>query len=148
MSASATENNEFESKYSSMELEDIIRSMKVMMSDKEAVEETLKVINKEFDYLRLSLIPKIFEDRGISNMKLDGIGRVGLTADIYASIPADKREEAYQWLSDTGHGDLIGSTVNASTLKAFLKGQLLKGEELPDGLFKVTPFTRASITKV
>lgn len=148
MSASGAENGEFEAKYVAMELEDVIRAMKAVMSKKEVTEDALKEINKEFDYLRLALIPKIFEDRGISNMKLDGVGRVGLTADIYASIPADRREEAYQWLSDTGHGDLIGSTVNASTLKAFLKGQLLKGEELPDGLFKVTPFTRASITKV
>lgn len=148
MSSNIEENAAFEARYTGMDIEDIIRAMKALMARRDEADEILKGINKEFDYLRLSLIPKIFEDRGIANMKIADVGRVNLTADIYASIPADKREEAYQWLSDTGHGDLIGSTVNASTLKAFLKGQLLKGEELPEGLFKVTPFTRASITKI
>jgi len=148
MSSSIEENEDFEAAYAGMEVEGVVCAMKALMARKDEAEAVLKAINKEFDFLRLSLIPKMFEDRGIANMTLAGVGRVSLTADIYASIPAEKKEDAYQWLSDTGHGDLIGSTVNASTLKAFLKGQLLKGEELPEGLFKVTPFTRASITRI
>ena len=148
MSTDFEEASVFDRKYEGAELEAVIRAMKLLSTDKESAEETLKGINKEYDYLRLSLIPKLFEDRGVSNMTMPEIGRVQLAADIYASIPADRREEAYQWLDDNGFGDLITNTVNASTLKAFLKRRVVAGEEIPDGLFKVTPFTRASITKV
>ena len=148
MSANFEESSALEQKYAGMDLETVIKSMKAIGEDKDAAEEVLKDINKEYDYLRLSLIPKLFDDRGIANMRLTDIGRVSLTSDIYASIPAGKRDEAYLWLSDTGHGDLVSNTVNPSTLKAFLKQMLLKGEEIPEDLFKVTPFTRASITKL
>jgi len=40
---------------------------------------------------------------------------------------------------------LIQPTVNAQTLKAFVKERMKAENELPDGILKVTPFSRAVI---
>lgn len=102
-------------------------------------------LQKKFDHLRKHRIPEMMENMGIQNVKLEGVGRVSLRAEIYAGI-VDK-DLAYAWLEEHGHGDLIKPTVNASTLKAFLKEQMREGESLPEDAFKATPYMMAAITK-
>lgn len=145
--ATLEENSAFEHKYSDFTTLDLIREMDSIRQAKERIEESLSGINKVYDYLRLTAIPKHFEADGISNMRVDGVGRVGLTSDLYASIAPDRKGAAYEWLADNGHGGAIQTTVNSSTLKALMKSIIKSGEEIPGDLFKVTPFTRASITK-
>lgn len=145
--ASLEENSVFEQQYHAMTALELVREMNTVRLEKERMEETLSTINKRYDYLRLIAVPKRFEDDGITNMKVEGVGRVGLTSDLYASIAPDQKGAAYEWLSDNGHGDVVQPTVNSSTLKALMKSIIKSGEEIPSELFKVTPFTRASITK-
>ena len=104
-------------------------------------------LEKEHDRLRISAIPEEMDNRTINSITFDGIGRVTLTADVHASILAENRSEAYEWLEENGHGGIIKDTVNAGTLKATMKVCLKKGEKIPPCI-KVTPFSRASITKV
>ena len=85
------------------------------------------------------------ETLGTSSMKVDGYGRLGLTDDLRVKM-LDK-EQVYEWLEENDMGDMITETVNASTLKASLRKRLQKGEEVPDNLFELTPFTRANLTK-
>lgn len=105
------------------------------------------VWQKKFDHLRMNLIPEMMENEGINKVDFDGIGRVATQGNIYASIIKGKKEEAYDWLRDNGHGDLINGTVNASSLKAFLKECMREGIQFPDDLFKATPYMMATITK-
>jgi len=102
---------------------------------------------KRFDHLRLHRVPEMMESMGVDNVKLTDIGRLSTRPEIYASIMPDMKEDAYDWLREEGHGDLIKGTVNAGTLKAFLKEQIREGVAFPDELFKVTPYTMATITK-
>jgi len=105
------------------------------------------ILEAKHDALRLGLVPSAMEDDNITTISINGIGRVTLAADVYASILAANRPKAYQWLRDNKHGDVIKETVNSGTLKALVKSIIKKGEEtIPEELFKVTPFTRASIT--
>lgn len=128
-----------------IELATKMNEIRMLLDEAKAVKVDLQ---KKFDALRLNLVPSAMDDDGITSMNVDGIGRVGLTSDIYASIPAEHREEAWGWLRDHRHGGIIKETINAGTLKATLKAIIKKGEEtLPEDLFKVTPFSRASITK-
>lgn len=129
------------------ELIDKIKEMAEMERRKEFLADKAKEVNKRLDQLRLSEIPEAMAALEIPNLTVAEIGRVTLTADVYASIPPDKKEEAYEWLNSSGHGNCITETVNASTLKAIMRRRIRDGEEIPD-VFKVTPFTRASITKV
>lgn len=140
-------NAEFEVKYKPLATLDIIRAMDEQRKLKEDLEDQLKAINKEYDFLRLNMVPARFEEEGIENLKVEGVGRVSLTGDMYVSILADQKEEAYEYFRDIGKGSLITETINSSTLKATVKAMIKAGEDVPESLIKVTPFTRASITK-
>lgn len=102
---------------------------------------------KRFDEVRKIKLPALMEEMGIDNVKITGIGRISIRQEAYAGMNKDHKVEAYEWLEANGHGDLIQPTVNGSTLKAFLKEQVKKGEIIPDDLFNFTPFEMAIITK-
>lgn len=139
--------NEFEAKFKGMNTKEVITYMNDLAGEKGCIEEQLKGINAEYDYLRLNFIPSRFEEEGIENITIEGIGRVSLTGDMYVSVLAENREKMYEWLDNIGKDSLITKTVNASTLKAAVKAMIRDGEEIPEDLIKVTPFTRASITR-
>lgn len=126
---------------------ELLREFKAAKDFKEACDLLAKESGRLYDYLRLALVPERFEEDGISNMKVDGVGRVQLAGDLYAGIIKGSEEKAFEWLGDNGRGDLVKQTVNNSSIKAVLKKMLADGEEIPAELFKAEPFTRASIVK-
>lgn len=129
-----------------MTLPELVRELALARARKEQADEVARAANWAHDHLRLIELVKKMEDTGITNVTVEGVGRVTLVGDLYARIPAAKRTAAYEWLRDNGHGDLITETVNASTLKAAVRTMLKKGEELPSDLLVVTPYTRAQLT--
>ena len=133
--------------YSNLTLKDLAKKYVEIKEKLNDAKNKKTVLQKEFDHIRLNLIPDIMDEEDIKNVTYDEIGTLILTSDIYASIPADQRDNAYTWLKENKHGGLIKDAINAQTLKAFLKGQIKKGIELPVKFFKITPFTRASIKK-
>lgn len=132
--------------YEGKSLHDLVSSMKLMRAKKDALDEELKIINAHYDLLRIELIPAAMEEEGVERVTYEGIGRVSLTGDIYARV-TDKHG-LMEWLSDAGFGDLIQPTVNAGTLKAFIKKRIKDNLGVPSDFVGVTPFTRASITAV
>lgn len=135
------------SEYDELTLVELVREMKAVQSAKETAEEIIKELNKKFDFLRITKIPQVMEDEGIQRLSVEGVGRVSLTADMHVSVKEGQKESFYEWLRDNGREDLIQPTVNASTLKATVKNMVKQGEEYPEELLNVNPFTRASITK-
>ena len=83
------------------------------------------------------------EAQELDGLKVEGIGRVHLQSDVRASIKADNKAAAYEWLGDNGHGGLITETVNASSLKAFCKDKMKNGEELPRRTFSKLAYSHA-----
>jgi len=138
--------NEF-SEYDTLTLNELIVAMDAVQKQKEVLEDQLKAVNKRFDFLRITKIPSKMDDEGVSNINITGVGRVSLTADMHVSIKAEMKGNFYDWLRDNGRGDLIQPTVNASTLKATVKGMFKGGQEIPEDLLNVSPFMRASITR-
>ena len=134
------------SKYDTMTAVELIRAMAAIRAKKDAHEEAGKKITADFDFLRNVKIPQVFEEQEIQVLKVEGVGRCNLTGDLQATIPSDQKQAAYEWLRDTGRGDLIQDTVNSSTLKAMVKGLMQAGEDVPP-CFRVHVFSRASITK-
>ncbi len=111
------------------------------------MKEAQAVVQKEFDTLRKSVLPEKMEEVEFDTVNISGVGRVSLRAEIYASIQGKHKEDAYRWLVLNGHGSLIKDTVNAGTLKAFIREQIENGEEIPSDLFMVTPYMMATLTK-
>lgn len=122
--------------------------MRVLQEQKDALEADLSEVNKELDLIRTKKIPELMESMELRNVTIEGIGRVQLAADIYASTREGKKDAAMQWLRDLGYDNMIQETYNSSSLKALLRRMLAEGVDVPDDIFNVTPFTRASIVKV
>jgi len=122
-------------------------SMKELQDQKDKLEEQLSGINKALDVLRTKEIPELMESLGLKNATFEGIGRIQLAADIFASTREGKREAAMGWLRDCGYEDMIVETYNASSLKALFRRQIAQGVEIPEDIFNVHPFIRASIVK-
>ena len=139
---------EFEEMCAGMGLVDMVGLMKRLKEEKERLEKELAEVNARYDYLRYNAVPQMMESHGINTVTMEGIGRVSLSHGVFASICREKKEEAYQYLRDIGRGDIITRTVNAQTLATVIKQMIQNGEEVPEDLFNVTPYTRASITKV
>lgn len=122
-----------------------IHVMKRFQDLNESADEVKKTIGKIYDWTRMGLVPSKMDEEGVDSVRVTGIGRVSLTADLSVSMP--DKPAGYRWLTDHGLGDLVTETVNASSLKAVIRRRMRDGEEVPEGVFKISPFTRASITK-
>jgi len=122
-------------------------AMKELQAKKDKLEEQLSAINKDLDRLRIVEIPPMMESLGVRTATFEGVGRVQTAADIYASTREGQKEAAMQWLRDCGYADMITETYNASSLKALFRRQLAEGIDIPDDIFNVTPFVRASVVK-
>jgi len=119
--------------------------MRQLQDVKDAQTEALSATNKRLDEIRLKLIPDAMSDADIRTVTFDGLGRVQLAMDLYATI-VDK-EAGYAWLEENGYDGLIQPYVQPSTLKSAFKKAMKDGQEFPPELFTVTPFMRASIVK-
>lgn len=128
-------------------LRDLCIQMRTVQARVDRLEEILKTEKSELDFLRLKKIPDLMASLEVKTATFEGVGRVQLASDLYASTKEGKKQDAMQWLRDMGYEDMISETYNASTLKALFRRQMLAGIEIPSELFSVQPFIRASIVK-
>lgn len=125
----------------------LAREMKKLLVEKENLTFAMNICQKRLDEIRLTELPEAMENAGFEKMTIADVGTVYIRADLYASIPAAVKDDAWTWLIENGHRDLISTTINGSTFKAWCKEQIKLGEQLPDNLFKVTPYTMAVLTR-
>lgn len=130
------------------DLESLVRLYVDVGNRLDALSTAKAEMHKLNELLRINKIPDLMDEQGITSVTFDGIGRVTLTSDLRAAIPKMCREDAYKWMEENGYGDLVVETINPSTLKAFCKRRIKDGEPLPEDLFKLSPFSRASVTKI
>lgn len=121
--------------------------MKELQGQKDKLETELSDINKELDVIRTKKIPELMESMELRNVTIEGLGRVQLAADIYASTREGQKEAAMTWLRDCGYENMITETYNASSIKALFRRLMVDGADIPDDIFNVQPFLRASIVK-
>lgn len=128
-------------------LRELCVKMREVQDKKEALEAQVKEYSAILDELRLKKIPDLMEELEVTTATFEGLGRVQLASDLYASTKEGQKQAAMQWLRDCGLEDLITETYNASTIKAVFRKMLKDGAEIPGDIFNVSPFTRASIVK-
>ena len=85
-----------------------IRDKEARISD---LEQTLKEQKKELLKLTDEEMPSMLAEIGMSSFALDDGSTVEVKQTYGASILVDKRPEAYEWLRDHGHDDIIKNTV-------------------------------------
>ena len=128
-------------------LRELCAEMVTQESEKTRLEDELKAVNIRLDILRKNKIPEMMEQIGVRTATFSGIGRVQLAPDLYASTKEGQKDAAMTWLRDLGYEDMITETYNASSLKALFRRMIVDAQPIPDEIFNVTPFTRASIVK-
>lgn len=126
---------------------DVARFQSELRKPLDEADKAKKTMQKLYDWVRTGALPDKMEAAGIDSATVAGVGRVTLSASLMASIKADCKSEAYQYLQDNGHGDIITTTVNASTLKALAKKKIEDNDALPAEFFNVTTVTQATIYK-
>lgn len=133
---------------STLSLADVCRHMMEVKAELTAVKRAATALQVYYDFLRKTKIPERMEEDGFESINVTNVGRVSLQPQLYILTVPNSQEGARQWLIDNGYGELIKETVNSSSLKAAIKECLQKGVDVPEALFKVTPYTVATITKI
>ena len=75
-------------------------------------EGELKKLKEVETTLSEQTIPNLMQQAGISMLKLADGSSVEVKPFYSARIPASKSDEAFNWLRDNGHGDLIKNQVS------------------------------------
>jgi hypothetical protein len=77
-------------------------------------EQEYKEIKRKVELVSSEVIPTMMQEMNISTLKLSDGTSVEVKPVYGASIPADKKEEAYKWLRENGLGDLIKNEVTVA----------------------------------
>lgn len=128
-----------------LEITELAALQNRLKQDIEAIKLVESTLGKYYDNIRKSKLPDLMFEQDVKGIVVAGVGRVSLVDDVYASIKSNQQSEAFQWLDDHGHKDLIRETVHPSSLKALMKSKIKEGEEVPEELFNVTPITYTKI---
>lgn len=121
----------------------LARRMREIQKRQEEIDVEWKPLAAELDELRLKLIPEAMAEQDIRSLTIEGVGRVQLAMDLYATIT--NKHEGYEWLKANGYEGLVTEYAQPSTFKAAVKLAIKDGQQFPEELFSITPFTRASI---
>ena len=133
--------------YASWSTKEIFKELLVLRTGLDIAESEAKEARKEYDYFSMNIVPERMVDEGINNINVEGIGRISIRADMKVSTLSHLRVQLYGWLAEHGHSDLLTETINASTLKAFIREQMQEGNPIPDEFVSIHPYSRAVITK-
>ena len=77
-------------------------------------EQELKELKRKVELVSAEVIPTMMQEMNISTLKLADGTSVEVKPVYGASIPVDKREEAYKWLRENGLGDLIKNEITVA----------------------------------
>ena len=80
----------------------------------ETIQKSLKEAEEEARRLSEEVIPTLMQQAGVSSIKLDNGTSVEVSPYYYAKISEDKKVEAFKWLRENDHGDLIKNNVSVS----------------------------------
>lgn len=123
--------------------------LKELKNRKKALDEEMKALNAEIDFTDIELSEAMLQEE-MQNFKRSGM-LYYLNTKTYASAIPGTKEELFNKLKAEGYGDMIYETVNANSLSAFIKEQILMNEEkLPDwleGLVNIYDKTTIGIRK-
>jgi hypothetical protein len=123
-----------------------VRFLRALRDVKETVADIESQLGKVLEKMRQETIPNSFNETGVTTLTVDGF-RFTISQTMRASIKADKKADAYEWLRENDLGDLITLTVNASTLSAQARKMAEDGMELEPDLFNVSIVPNTSITQ-
>lgn len=94
------------------DLADKCNELLSLQKDVEAAEEKLKNLKAQEANLSEQVIPNIMSEIGMEKFTLTDGTEVKVSSFYSAKIPVAHTDEAFKWLRENGHGDLIKNTVS------------------------------------
>lgn len=133
--------------FESMSVPELAAALKALRERLDQVGAIKTEIQKAYDFLSIDVLPERMDEEGIQTLKIKDVGRLQASSDIRCTVPAKNKQAVQDWLEEHGHGSMISATVNASTLKAFVKEMMKEGKEWPEELLTVHLYSRATVVK-
>ena len=134
-------------------LSDQVIKLRNLEDEIKIAEESLKQLKQQAETLSGEVIPTMMTEMNISTMKLADGSAIEVKPVYGASIPIEKKEEAFKWLRDNGLGDLIKNEVTVSfgrneDNKAAEYAVLAQGQGYqPTQKLKVDPMTLKALVR-
>ena len=100
------------------QLSQLVRSLRNVEQQIEDAENHIKSLKQEKHRLSVENIPALMDEMGVERIDVDGL-TVERKMIVSASIPKDRKDEAFSWLRENGLDDIIKNDVTCS----FGKGQ-------------------------
>ncbi len=101
----------------------------------EEAELALNTVKEEARFLREETLPMAMAELELKEFKLDTGEKIGVKQEVYASIPAANKPDAFSWLEEHGFGGLIKTEVGVSFGRGELDAALqLESQLLEQGL--------------
>ena len=91
---------------------EVARLLRQKSEEVEKLEEILKEAKKERDKISYEDLPSLLQEIGITSLELFDGSKVKVSAVYGAHIKVENREEAFNWLREKGHDDIIKNTVS------------------------------------
>tara|TARA_R100000951_G_scaffold43002_1_gene36159 strand:+ start:676 stop:1236 length:561 start_codon:yes stop_codon:yes gene_type:complete len=95
------------------QLSTLVRSLRDVESQIEEVENRLKQLKSEKHRMSVETIPGLMDEMGVERLDVDGL-TVERKMMVHASIPKDRKEDAFAWLRENGLDDIIKNDVTCS----------------------------------
>jgi hypothetical protein len=99
-------------------LSDLVRKLRAVEKEISDAEDHLKSLKQEKHKLSVENIPTLMDEMGVERLDVDGVTVVRKLM-VHASIPSERKDEAFGWLRENGLDDIIKNDVTV----AFGKGQ-------------------------
>lgn len=95
------------------ELSDLVRKMRSVEDEIADAENHMKALKAEKHKLSTEMIPNLMDQMGVDRIDVDGL-TVNRRMIVSASIPRDRKEEAFDWLRENNLDDIIKNDVMVS----------------------------------
>lgn len=91
----------------------LVRRLRGIERELEDAEAHMKALNAEKHRLSMENIPALMDEMGLERVDVDGV-TVTRKLVVHASIPSDRKDEAFDWLRANGLDDIIKNDVTLS----------------------------------
>ena len=95
------------------QLSDLVRALRNVEKQIDDAETHLKTLKQEKHKLSVENIPALMDEMGMDRVDVDGL-TVTRKMIVSASIPQDRKEEAFAWLRENGLDDIIKNDITCS----------------------------------
>jgi len=95
------------------QLSDLVRALRNVEKQIEDAENHLKALKQEKHKLSVENIPALMDEMGVERLDVDGL-TVERKMMVHASIPQERKDEAFAWLRENNLDDIIKNDITCS----------------------------------